>query len=247
MNPKDLETMIGKIVAKQFDSIVRQRANNIRDGIIREIDTSTNTCTVQLLGSSEIIRDVKYLGTSDTSIGEVGLVISADPTLSSRVRFISFKKIEASTTTTTTGGGGVSTPSYVRAYLSGGDQSITANTITVVDLNTEVFDVNGDFNITTFTYTAPVDCIVIAIGGIQFGVAVDNDTLVGWIFLNAGQEIQNQQTAESTNNWNIFVAGLVECAAGDEITLRARNNNSNDLLRDGRNLTTMSIGILHEL
>ena len=70
---------------------------------------------------------------------------------------------------------------YVYAYANA-DQTVTADdSITALELNAELKDINADFNTTTYTFTAPVDGAYMCSGYIQ--MIEDTDTsITDWFF-----------------------------------------------------------------
>jgi len=118
-------------------------------------------------------------------------------------------------------------PYKFRATRTSTNQTITTATWTTVQLNTEEFDTNNNFDTSTYKYTVPVDGFYMFVGQV-FANTADGTYVITSIYKNAssgitgGTMLAEQRTtiATSTNRPN-NCSYFGQLVAGDTITLVA--------------------------
>jgi len=112
-----------------------------------------------------------------------------------------------------------SVPSACRVYLNG-TQSIPHNTLTKVHLNTEVFDLQGEFdNATNYRFTATQSGYYLCVANVHYSLVVDQVQYWIQIFVNGSSNSQFVGTTSSGND-NIFNGStLLSLSASDYVEL----------------------------
>jgi hypothetical protein len=121
----------------------------------------------------------------------------------------------------------------VSAYMSG-NQAVLAGAAEKVELDTEDFDVDGEFNVTTHRFTATVAGKYHMCFQVKFAVAAADDTLVVELRKNGlgGTSAMMHLTRDSADASNQTLGGskTLDLAVNDYIELWAENDTSNDTL-----------------
>lgn len=87
MTDQDILTQLQKIVEKSLPDIIRNGNNSIRDAVVASLDLATRTCSVTILGTGEILGNIKYIANTDNpQVGMYCQLISSDPKLGARVK-----------------------------------------------------------------------------------------------------------------------------------------------------------------
>lgn len=119
--------------------------------------------------------------------------------------------------------------SAASAYLST-SQSIPANTVTTIRLNTEEFDLGNALDTTTFTYTVPASGTYLLTGSAQILSLANGKQCSLYVYRNNASIIMDgvhkAYSSGSAANYFLKVNKIVSLAAGDQITLRISHNDS---------------------
>ena len=128
------------------------------------------------------------------------------------------------------GGGHVTKPLQpaVHAYLNGTQSNISTG-ITTVQLNSEIYDVNSDFNTSNYTFTAPVTGKYLVTMNL---VMTDVDTAFQWIYLLGVSSNRNyyldqidpriEMVADGIHTWT--GSSLVDMDANDTFIMKTRSS-----------------------
>jgi len=99
---------------------------------------------------------------------------------------------------TQTGVGGTNTPAF-EAYLGGsGGQSVSDNTVTLVQANTEVYDTDSAYDTSTYRFTPQTAGKYFVYGAIQYEAGSNDDLIEDYLYFkfNGGSNI-----LESSNDY----------------------------------------------
>lgn len=110
------------------------------------------------------------------------------------------------------------------AYLSG-THNISTGTVTLVNLDTEIFDSNNNFSTVSHQYTAPVTGHYLIAG--TTGMAIESGKVMQChIFVN-GTSISRSadSSATATNNLSLSTTTVTALTAGDLVDLRVFHTN----------------------
>ena len=97
---------------------------------------------------------------------------------------------------TQTGVGGVMTPAF-EAYLGGsGGQSVSDNTLTLVEANTEVYDTDSAYDTSTYRFTPQTAGKYFVYGAIQYEAGSNDDLIEDYLYFkfNGSSNILESQT-----------------------------------------------------
>lgn len=112
------------------------------------------------------------------------------------------------------------------AYLNSAQDNITDNSTTLVNIDTEIFDIGSNFNTTSHLFTAPVTGYYRIIGNVGWksGTTVDQKPFVVAIFVDSTTQADQWTQASGTGAviQNISVMSLV--SKGSTISVRAYHN-----------------------
>jgi hypothetical protein len=191
------------------------------------IDTSTNiyncyTCTdIFLCNAGDTIT-----GTYTQGDRTISLAVGSGQTA------ITFALI---TPTSTIANSSSSTPSILNTYnkylmratISASQTGLTAGTWTTVQFNTITYDLNSNFNTSTYTYTAPVngyyDCRArVSMGGgvtanVKFGVA---------LLQNSSRVSITYKQTYTTNEFGVQLNDVLYLVAGDTLKVQVYNGST---------------------
>jgi hypothetical protein len=123
------------------------------------------------------------------------------------------------------------------------DQSITRNTITKIQYDTEVFDANGWFDSTTnYRFQPDVSGHYLVIAIIGYGNQGDSlDMMAGYIYKNGAEHIAQETLYRGSYTNNFCLSGVVQLnGSSDYIEIYTRNGTTNTpvLEKDNFNTTT---------
>lgn len=145
--------------------------------------------------------------------------------------------------------GGGATPIKVSAYLDTTQENIATDTNTKVLLDTENFDIGGDFDLVNSKLVVPRDGYYFITGQIRWGYPIQNKHTYGYVAKNGitvGDSIATSIVYYG-GNWSSAhtnsIAQLVYLVTDDEIFLCCRHNggvNTPDIL-SGKGSTFLSI------
>ena len=126
------------------------------------------------------------------------------------------------------------------AYLSA-NQSITANTITKVALDTALFDIQNEFDSTNNRITVTEAGIYAIIGQVEFDVTATGDVLRVYIYVNGGTKALTGLTASDVSYHILSVAKILQLSAGDYVELYVKNVSSDDTILSGSAITFLCV------
>ena len=118
--------------------------------------------------------------------------------------------------------------SAASAYRNG-NQSITANTLTKVELNAELYDLGDEFDSTTdydFTVTTAGKYLVCAQATLN--VDSDGDVLQMFVYKDAGVVMSAYSNAGGTSKVTLSSSKVLDLDSGEVLTLQVRNSTNND-------------------
>ena len=125
-------------------------------------------------------------------------------------------------------------------YLST-SQSISAGTETKVQLDTVIFDIQGEYDTTNYRFTATEDGIYVVTGQVALDVIAAGDKIRAYIKVNGATRNKIALTASDASLHSLIVAHIFQLSAGDYVELYAANMDSNDTILAGIDTTKMSI------
>jgi hypothetical protein len=111
--------------------------------------------------------------------------------------------------------------SKARAYLSA-NQALTAATLTKVNLNTEDFDGLGEFDTTTYKFTAQAAGYYLVIGSVTIDIVDSGLQYLVEVNKNGVAELLSAHTSGLAESQTVVAAGIVYLAAGNYLELYAR-------------------------
>lgn len=147
-------------------------------------------------------------------------------------------KSESSTTETLE----VTHETLVVAYRAT-NQSIAANTLTQVALDTEAYDELGEFDTAANEYVPQETGYYHVQAAVNFLGAADQDRYVAYVEdLTAGSHLLACQRANSgTSQYAVSMNGIIELQAGNSVGLMVKNADSSDSVDGGRTETYLHI------
>ena len=139
----------------------------------------------------------------------------------------------------------MSTAAKANVYLSE-NQSLTGGAITDLALDTELFDVGSNFNVSTYKFTAPVTGYYYVSALVTFTVTAAGDDTLMWIETdgNVNNEVQVRISAPSTSPVTLAGSTIMALIAGEYIRVRVRNNTNNDSIISSDGQTFLAIHLL---
>ena len=128
--------------------------------------------------------------------------------------------------------GGTNTPAF-EAYLGGsGGQSISDNTVTLVQANTEVYDTDSAYDTSTYRFTPQTAGKYFVYGAIQYEAGSNDDLIEDYLYFkfNGSSNILESQTDFSNVKIRLhYVTGSIVInmnGSSDYVELYARINTS---------------------
>jgi len=121
------------------------------------------------------------------------------------------------------------------------DQSITRNTITKIQYDTEVFDANGWFDSTTnYRFQPDVSGHYLVIAIIGYGNQGGTlDMMAGYIYKNGAEHIAQETLYRGAYTNNFCLSGVVQLnGSSDYIEIYTRNGSTNTLVLEKDNFNT---------
>ena len=108
-----------------------------------------------------------------------------------------------------------------RVHLSGNQLNITNATFTLIELDTEDYDIGSNFNTTTHLFTCPIAGTYEVVGNISYtAVVVDKRYYVN-LYENEAVQSQICSHSSNTNNVNIIDTTKIKSVATDTLSLYA--------------------------
>ena len=203
----DIEKIFRRMTDKVLYDILRQQANNIRTARVISVDTRSSTCSVSITGTGKIMNAVKYpTGQTSPSIGDFCVVLSQDSNVASQNFIIS-----------TFGNKNKLLPGF-SAY-KGGAQTFGVG-FTKVNCDKETFDLTGDFDTSTYTFTASVRGEYFFSGNINAQSIPNAARYIASIYKNGAEAIRGADiSAGNTADAGTVVAGELILNIGDTVDL----------------------------
>ena len=195
-------------------------ASSASDALVIENSTHEG---ISILTSTSTIGEISFGDSGDNDIGRLRYNHSTDAMEMYTSAALGLKIDSA---------GIITKPlqTYVYAYAAA-DQTVTADdSVTAIELNTELKDINADFNTTNYTFTAPVAGAYMCTGYVQmiedtntgitdwfFGFNASNGAEYGW----AGSPLTLETSSGSNYTKVASFAKIVYMDASDTLTLYA--------------------------
>jgi hypothetical protein len=148
--------------------------------------------------------------------------------------------------------GHVTKPSQpaVRVGMSSSQLNLAANTEYVIQFNSEVFDVNGDFNTSDYTFTAPVTGKYLVCVSLRFqGLPTNINYMHGWIASSNGNRfiiLFGSGTDLFNSDVDYYRAGgstIIDMDANDTFTIKVAQSGGNAYTDIGQE-SDLSIALL---
>lgn len=140
----------------------------------------------------------------------------------------------------------LSNPYKMRASL-GSNQANIGTSETVVQLNTEQYDINSNFNTGTYGYTVPVTGYYHVEGSAYFyDVMADQEPMQLYIYADSTMKTRNQMIAAAANaGHTLKVSDILYLTAGQVVNMRVKmsTTTTTDIYNDAT-LTYMAIHLL---
>ncbi len=133
--------------------------------------------------------------------------------------------------------------SAVSVYLSS-DQNMSSGNYEVVEFNSELYDVQGEFNTSTHTFTPQEDGKYLITCSVTFECDAAGDTLDVWVVVNFGPSWISRSTSISTNFQAVSLSCVTALSAGDVLSVLARDTGGADV-DGGQSDTWLQITKLH--
>jgi hypothetical protein len=197
----------------------------IEVGILKSFDSGTYKAGVQLAGSlTTYFDDISVARNIPSSALVIGnYVILAMPGGNPRDACV----------IATWPGGGLAEQSSACAYL-GSDQTIATHTLTTVQINTEIWDIQGEFDNGTYRFVATKAGLYLAIYGFRYSAGVDGSIFVGYVRKNGTIEAGCQGHASCSGAIAQMAMTVMQLAASDYIDAATyQNSGSNKVLTGG--------------
>ena len=126
-------------------------------------------------------------------------------------------------------------PVGARAFR-GSAQTITINTWTKVQLSSETYDPNGDFDSSSdYDYTVPTgqDGVYVISGGIALDTPADAAVCFIAIFVNGSSVTKAYENTGGPNGYGTIISDIFDLDAGDLVTLYVRHASSGTISTTG--------------
>ncbi len=134
--------------------------------------------------------------------------------------------------------------SAVSVYLSS-DQNILANVATTVEFNSELYDVQGEFNTSTHIFSPVEDGKYLVSCSIVFENPSAGDQL--WVELDVGgiTKLRTRRNTVTTDFQSVNLMGVLDLNAGQSVVVVVENSDSDDVIDGGAADTWLQITKLH--
>jgi hypothetical protein len=136
-------------------------------------------------------------------------------------------------------GGGVNTPAF-EAYLgTSGGQTLTNNTVTAININTEVFDTASAFDTSTYRFTIPSGQAgkYFIYGNIQYDSTTDGALANAYCYIYVNGSGIAENNYDLANNYGRMVQvgwhGVLDLSVGDYVQLYGRIGSTNGTIVEG--------------
>ena len=126
-------------------------------------------------------------------------------------------------------------PVGARAFR-GSAQTITINTWTKVQLSSETYDPNGDFDSSSdYDYTVPTgqDGVYVISGGIALDTPADAAVCFIAIYVNGSPVTKTYENTGGANGYGTIISDICDLDAGDLVTLYVRHASSGTITTTG--------------
>jgi hypothetical protein len=117
-------------------------------------------------------------------------------------------------------------------------QTIGTGASTLVTLDEERFDKQGDYNIGTYKFTAPYDMVISVQGQCTYKTAVDQTEMQSRIFVNAAVVLIATVQATGTGDHSVLASATLDINATDTVSLEAFQNSGGNVDLDDNDAKT---------
>jgi len=143
---------------------------------------------------------------------------------------------------------GIGIPIKARAYLSSDQENLVDQTITLVNLDKESYDIGSDFDTTNHYFIIPVTGYYLIATQVRFK-SIITDSKYSAIVKNGINVVcadSSHASVAGTNTVSSGVTDIVYCKAGDKITLWAYHNGGSNTvdIDSSLNQTFLTIHLL---
>lgn len=123
--------------------------------------------------------------------------------------------------------------SSCRIILSG-TQTTAAGVPEIIAFDTEDWDLQSEFNTTTYRFTAGATGKYLVCLAVRFGVGADADRIESFIYKNGAEIREWQVQAAGTSGHTVGGCTIINLSADDYLEFYANNQNNNDSLTSGQ-------------
>lgn len=210
-------------------AITIDSSQNVGVGTASPVSLGSNITTVEITGGSTIRQGGIYLSNSDKSVKSYIYGSNTATNLGTETNIPLVLLTNNTERMRIDDSGHVTKPSQpaVQAYLNTTQSNIPTG-FTTVQLNAEIYDVNSDFNTSTYTFTAPVTGKYLVTMNL---VMTDVDTAFQWIYLVGVSSNRNYYLNQidprmlaSDGTWSWVGSSLVDMDANDTFIMRTRSS-----------------------
>jgi hypothetical protein len=128
--------------------------------------------------------------------------------------------------------------SAASVYLSA-NQAYTSSDPAVVEFDTKVYDINGDFNTTTHRFVAPEDGKYLVCYMAQFAVTAEDDGLYATVTVNDDDDVaESAIDAPTAGNHTLTGQKLIDLEEDDYVELYVTNSDNDDTIQGGSEYKT---------
>lgn len=113
-----------------------------------------------------------------------------------------------------------------RAYLGTAQNNFSANTNVAITLQTENYDVGGDFNTGTYRFVAPVDGYYLVTACVGFSTIADQKSYQAILNYNGSDGAYHMVSSSGTGSLRLPVSDVVYLTAGQYVELQGRTNDT---------------------
>ena len=176
------------------------------------------------VGSSQVAASIITGQTAETSVATDDLILLSDTSASGALKKMTRANFVS-------GVGGTNTPAF-EAYLGGsGGQSVSDNTVTLVQANTEVYDTDSAYDTSTYRFTPQTAGKYFVYGSIQYEAGSNDDLIEDYLYfkLNGSNILETQTDFSDTRIRLHHVTGSMVVdmnGSSDYVELYGRINTS---------------------